>query len=320
MGGKAAIAIDLGGTFIKGGVISQTGEPLHTRDVPTGDLNFEAVCRHLADFVRELKHECPGYKFSGVGIGSPGGIHRDRATISQSPNFPTWKDAPLKASLADLGVEPLVLENDANVAALGENWVGSGRDVEHMAAFTLGTGVGGGVILNRTIWRGAWGMAGELGHITIYPDGPVCGCGNRGCLEALININAIITKAQQALDAGRAQILNRILATSGEALSPKNVYQAAGAGDESCRSIYENVGITLGIAIADVLNVLNLPLFVIGGGMSAVFDLLEPQIVAEVQRRAFRVPGENVRIAKAQLGNLAGLFGAARLVFQEFEP
>ena len=316
-----AVAIDLGGTYIKGGVVSPQGDLLHKEQIPTGDRGVEPVCVTLAGFIGALSRVVFEHHgtVAGVGIGSPGGIYNDRATVSQSPNFPDWTDVNLKEKLASRGIGNIVLENDANIAALGENWVGSGRDVQDMAAITLGTGVGGGIILARKIWRGTWGMAGELGHITIVPDGPACGCGNTGCLEALVNIDAINGYAQAAVDEGKAPVLRQIMQDESIRITPKAVFDAAKAGDADCLKISEKVATYIGIAITDLLNVLNLPLFVIGGGVSAAFDLLGPLIVREVRRRAYRVPGENVRIIRAELGNDAGLLGAARLVFQEAE-
>lgn len=321
MNDRCSIGIDLGGTFIKGGLIDLEGKIRIKDRIPTGSREFNDVCRTLSQFIKKLlqKAEMNQDRILGIGIGSPGGIRSDRATISQSPNFPTWKNTNLKRAMHKLGHENLILENDANTAALGENWLGSGSMFDDMAMFTLGTGVGGGVILNRKIWRGQWGMAGELGHLTIHLYGPVCGCGNRGCLESYLKSDAILNEARQMLQNNRALILANIVQSNLDKMTPKDVYEAAMQGDKDCLSLFEKLGRYLGVAIADILNVLNLPIFVIGGGIGSAFDLMEPSIRDEVSHRAFREPALSVQIAKATLGSDAGMFGAAKLVFLEME-
>lgn len=318
MSERHAIGIDLGGTYIKGGVIDSRGRVLFKDRIPTGNRDFHNVCETLSGFIGQLLSETDmnTERLEGIGVGSPGGIRNDHATVSQSPNFPTWKNVNLIEALADLGHRKLILENDANTAALGENWIGSGAEFDHMAMFTLGTGVGGGIILNRKIWRGQWGMAGELGHLTIDPNGPKCGCGNYGCLESYLKSDAIKEQAHILIKKDKAPILQTIVQSNFDKITPEVIYEAANQGDEDCQKLFGKLGRYLGIVIADILNVLNLPFFAIGGGIGAAFDLMKSSIFDEVSRRAFRDPAQAVQIAQATLRSDAGMLGAAKLVFQ----
>ncbi len=320
---KMAIAIDLGGTFIKGALVDRAGRIVSPTQTPTGkDLSPKAVIDRLVDVIQRLRavaEKDGGNTVIGVGLGCPGGVYRDRARVSQSPNFPQWRDVQLRGPLEERLGLPVVLENDANVAALGEQWLGVGRDVDSLVLLTLGTGIGGGVILNGRIWQGEWGMAGEIGHITVERDGPLCGCGNRGCLEAVAAGPAIVRRAKEAIARGEGRLLLQMLDGDIEKVTPLAVYDAARQGGAVCENILHEAAQYIGIVIASVLNVLNVPLFVIGGGISAAFDVLGPIIRQEVRARAYRVPGENVRIERAALGNDAGALGAGLLVFQEFD-
>ena len=318
---KFAIGLDLGGTFIKGCIISPDGEVLKKESIPTGSRDFNSVCNTLHQFainIGTIDGIFDAKSIIGMGIGSPGGIYNDRGTISQSPNFPTWKDENLKGALEALGHKNVIVENDANLAAFGESTRGRGKEFDDMAMFTLGTGVGGGLILNRKIWRGTWGMAGELGHITINPDGPVCGCGNYGCLEAYTKTDAIIELAIDILKQNRGASIKEMIGDDFDKITPKIVYDAAIKGDTDCKAIYGKIGEYVGIAIADLLNVLNIPLFVIGGGISGAFALMEQSMYAQVKKRAFREPANKVSIRPSMLGNESGMLGAAELALKEF--
>lgn len=318
----AALAIDLGGTNIKGAVVDREGAILYSQSVPTGsDLSPAAVIECLGRVIESLRNKAEnefGRKVVGAGIGCPGGIYRNRAVVSQSPNFPGWRDVNLRAGLEQRVRLPATIENDANLAALGEFYFGAGREVDSMILFTLGTGIGGGVILDGRIWQGAWGMAGEVGHITVEPDGPLCGCGNHGCLEALASGPAMVKQAKEAASLGAAPALVELMRGDLEALTPLKIYEAAKLGDELSLTILKRAGVNIGIVIASLLNALNVPLFVIGGGIGEAFDVMGPYIRDEVRARAYRVPGSLVRIEKAILGNDAGTIGAAMLAYQEF--
>ncbi|MCB9479358.1 MAG: ROK family protein [Deltaproteobacteria bacterium] len=315
-------AIDLGGTAIKSALITTKGEMVFHTSTTTGpDLSPETVVRLLDGVLDNLEsRRSPDMPPIGaVGLSVPGGITADRKTVTQSPNFPGWNDVPLVEQMAASRPIPVAMENDANAAALGEAWRGAGQGLSSLALYTLGTGVGGGLVLDGKVWHGAFGMAGELGHVTIEPEGPRCGCGNRGCLEALIQRDAIIADARRVLDEGRASRLAALVDT-GEELTPALVARAADDGCEASRGIYENVGRILGIAAAGLLNVLNMEMILVGGGIAGAWPLIEPALRREIHNRAFVIPARRVKIAPAMLGNDAGLFGAAKTAFELLTP
>jgi glucokinase len=320
---KFAAAIDLGGTNIKAALVDQDGFSYAPYFAPTGDDHSpEAVIGRLVEVVESLRAsaaEQEESKIIGVGLGCPGGVYPDRAVVSQSPNFPGWHDVNLRAPLEERLALPVLLENDANVAALAEYRLGIGRGVNSMILMTLGTGIGGGVILNGRIWQGTWGMAGEIGHITVEPEGPPCGCGSHGCLEALASGPALVRQAREGISRGEGHTLIRLVGGDIDAITPQKIYQAALLDEELSLKVLTQAAKYLGIVIASVLNLLNIPLFAIGGGIGAAFDFLGPRIRDEVRRRAYRVPAENVRIERAMLGNDAGTLGAGLLVFEEFD-
>jgi glucokinase len=197
---------------------------------------------------------------------------------------------------------PIVLENDANAAALGEMWMGAGRDVRDLVLITLGTGVGGGIVVGGKILHGYRGMAGEIGHMTIYPDGNPCGCGNCGCLEKHASATAIAAM-------GRMLLLGRDVTAA-------KVHQLATAGNADAMLVFESMGKALGIAIANLINIFNFPLYLISGGPLPAWDFFAPAMFFEIGKRSYTYKHSSARIEKALLGADAGLFGAAYLPFQ----
>ena len=321
MGRKAAIAVDLGGTAIKHGIVDSDGAFLSKEKVPTGsDLGFKAVSERVATVVARRIKDCErmGVVPLGAGVGIPGGLSADRETVTESPNFPEWRDVPFRRTLAEETGARVLIENDANLAALGEYWVGAGRSSDSLCMLTLGTGVGGGLILQGKIWFGADGMAGEIGHVTVLPDEPAWMRGGLSSLEALTSATAIARMGNEAARSGRSPPLASLLGEGRGDIRAKDVFDAAEQGDEAALGIFRETGKYLGIAIADLVNVLNLPLFVIGGGASPAMKYMEPVIHEEIKNRAFRVPAERAMVREAELGNDAGMLGAARLVFQAF--
>jgi glucokinase len=230
---------------------------------------------------------------------------------------------------------PIFLENDANVAALGENWLGAAKGNDDVCMITLGTGVGGGLVLRQRVWHGMTGMAGEIGHMTVDPNGPRCGCGSFGCLEAYASATAVVRMAREAIAGGQADQLKRTASDDAE-FSARSVFNLALQGDEPARQIFAKVGWALGIGLANLINLLNLRMYVIGGGVSAGWQAFAPTMFEEVFRRCFvyaaTVPDEiqgpqegasaelkplasarRTIITRALLGSDAGLYGAARL-------
>jgi glucokinase len=270
------------------------------------------------------KQKKAGGKLAGVGVGVPGIIDLGSGTLRESPNLPGWHDYPVREEIERRLGTRVLLENDANAAALGEKWLGAGRQVDDLCMITLGTGVGGGIILGGRIWHGMTGMAGELGHITVEPEGPRCGCGNRGCLEQFASAKAIGRMAREAAAGGNAPALARVAAKRG--FSSQTVCQLAESGDGAAQEIFSRAGRALGILVAALVNTFNLPLYVIGGGVAEAWEMFSPAMLAEARKRSFvyaatwsGASGPKTVITRAQLGSDAGLFGAARLAMMPDE-
>lgn len=331
-----AIGVDLGGTNLRIAAVDERGSLLEKVTLGTRvELGRERVISDMCEAVGALSAKLqPSANLLGIGIGVPGIIDMQRGMVRESPNLPGWADSPVRSEIeARLGTR-VVLENDANSAAFGEKWLGAARDVPDMAMLTMGTGVGGGIVLDGKIWHGMTGMAGEFGHITVEPEGHLCGCGNRGCAEQYASATAIMRMAREAIASGHAPGLKRA-ASSDPEFSAKAIYNLAIQGDEQARFIFRRVGHALGIVLAALVNALNLPMYVIGGGVSSAWEAFAPVIFHELHARsmvyaatnpadvltgtsgaAARVEpggGRKTIITRALLGSDAGLFGAARL-------
>ena len=321
-----AIGVDLGGTNLRIAAVDENAKLLEK--VTTGTAvarGRDHVIEEMCGAIRELtgKFKTAG-TLAGIGIGVPGIIDMETGMLHESPNLPGWHDYPVRDEIERrLGVR-VILENDANSAALGEKWQGAGREVASMGMITLGTGVGGGLVLDGEIWHGMTGMAGELGHITVNPEGPQCGCGNRGCVEQYASATAIKRMAVEAIASGKAPELGRAMKDDPE-FSAKAVYQMSVQGDAPAKEIFRRVGWALGVVVADVTNIFNLPMVVIGGGVSSAWEAFAPTLLAETEKRSFVYratrPGEgrpqrkSTIVTRALLGSDAGLYGAARLPF-----
>jgi glucokinase len=319
-----AIGVDLGGTNLRVAAVDDTGKLLEKvtsgTEVSKGrDQVIHGMTSEILALAAKFQHQG---KLAGIGVGVPGIIDMRTGMLRESPNLPGWHDYPVRDEIERRLKSPVILENDANAAAFGESWLGAARDHDSMCMLTLGTGVGGGVVLEREIWRGMTGMAGELGHINVEPDGPPCGCGSRGCVEQYASATAIVRMAKEAIAGGGAAALQRVAEGNVE-FSAKSVYLASVEGDESARAIFRKVGWALGIVIADLVNIFNAPMYVIGGGVSSSWDAFAPVMLEEVRKRSFvyratnpaetpTKPGTTI-VTRALLGSDAGLYGAARL-------
>lgn len=318
------IGIDLGGTSLRVGAFDDKMTLLTSRVMPTRVRSGpEAVLGDMAEAISSVLDEANG-SAGKVGLGSPGPLNLVTGTLGQLPNFPGWDFFPLRSSLEELIGIPVVLDCDANAAALAEWKMGAGRDerVNSMAMLTLGTGVGSGIILDGRIWQGIVGMGGEVGHISVNFDGPVCSCGGRGCLEYYTSATGIERSARAA--AAKSQgALGRLFA-NGEAVTARQIAELANAGDQEAQEIYSQVGRYLGRGLAGLVNTLDLPLYIIGGGVAAAWDLFAPEMfrtlrefsyvyrLGEPTQRDRRESGHPF-ITCATLGADAGLLGAALL-------
>ncbi len=314
---KCIIGLDIGGTAIKGALFADTGA-LTVRDEiasrhGSGAPGFmDSVC----EFVMTLSRRRP---VGAVGLGIAGVLDPDRATLIESPNMPELPGYPLKAELEKRLRCPVIIENDANAAALGELKAGTGRGHENFIFFTLGTGIGSGLILNSRLWRGEQGRAGEFGHVTVYPGGEPCGCGKRGCLEAHSSGTAIVRMAAAAARQSGGTVLRAYADTPGD-LTPELIYRHARAGDEICLDIFKSMARGLATAIAGVHTLLDICTFIVGGGVSGAYDLFCPMVLKEVDQRVFCSSRGRVRLLKAHLGNDAGVYGASYAARQAFTP
>ncbi|HLJ26284.1 MAG TPA: ROK family protein [Candidatus Angelobacter sp.] len=331
-----AIGVDLGGTNLRIAAVDAAGTVLEKISTDAAVARGrDYVLDEMCNSIRGLAAKLGGSgELTGIGIGVPGIIDRQTGLVHASPNLPDWRDYPVRDEIERRLRTNVVLENDANAAALGEKWLGIASQVDDMCMLTLGTGVGGGIVLRGKIWHGMTGMAGELGHTTVYPLGVKCGCGNYGCLEQYASATAVKRMAREAIDRGDAPELAAAMHQDPE-LSAKGVYQIAVQGDEPAHRIFQSVGQSLGIALASAINIFNLPMYVIGGGVSNAWDAFAPAMFDEVRKRSFVYTAtapkpdslriepigaeggapsrQSTIIARASLGSDAGLFGAARL-------
>ncbi|MDE0316919.1 MAG: ROK family protein [Candidatus Poribacteria bacterium] len=313
---KYSIGIDLGGTDIKAGLLAADGKLSCRMVVPTRvDEGAKAIAARIAQTICQVVEVAKNgvqKEIVGIGLGAPGLIIADSGIIHFSPNFPGWSDIPLldyvTAELDDLDL-PLYIDNDVNVMVLGEFHHGAGIGYENVVALTLGTGVGGGVVIDRKVYHGSWNTAGELGHTVVQPNGRKCGCGNHGCLEAYAGARHIVERAQQQIAKGRKTCLDP------EALTPKQIAEAATAGDKLALDIFSETGKYIGIALTSIAHILNPQIAIIGGGIAAAGEnLLFQHIREEFKKRAMDIP-DGMEIVPAKLGNDAGLVGAAMLAY-----
>ena len=314
---KHSIGIDLGGTDIKAGLVSATGEiscqvvrPTHVDAGPkavasriadaTGAVLVKAEKRHITDII-------------GIGLGAPGLIIAETGVVHFSPNFPGWTDIPLVDDVKKaLGSQifPVFMDNDVNAMTLGELRHGAGVGCQSLVALTLGTGVGGGVVIDGQVYHGSRNTAGELGHTIVEPNGRYCGCGNQGCLEAYAGAKNIVERTQEKIAAGRNTRL-----VSDASLTPKRIAEAAQGGDSLAVEIFAETGVYIGIALTSIAHILNPEVAIIGGGIAEAGErlLFEP-IRTELTKRAMDIPGM-MKVVPAALGNRAGIVGAAMLAF-----
>ena len=297
-----ALGIDLGGTNLRVAAFRPGGQMLDKISVLTNiAAGRDALIESIVRGIHQIEAARAGEDLLGIGIGVPGFILLEKGIITKSPNLPGLENFPIRDTLQDRLGSPVILENDANAAALGEKWQGAGRGVDDLVLLTLGTGIGGGIISGGKILHGYLGMAGELGHLTIEPDptrGARCGCGNTGCLEAHASATAIHRMAREA--------------GLGE-LTSHQVYDAAMAGSVPARAIFERMGQALGLGLALLINTFNFPLYLLSGGVLAAWDLYAPAMLEECRRRSLTFRQTDTQIDKATLGEEAGLYGAARL-------
>ncbi|PTM56630.1 ROK family glucokinase [Desmospora activa] len=310
---KCYIGIDLGGTSMKLGIVDENGKLLDKLEKPTrGEEGAETGLARMAEHARELAEMSgqPWSRVAGLGIGLPGFLDIERGEIIRLTNIP-WERVPVRTVLeAKLGV-PVVIDNDANVAALGEAWSGAGTGIGDIVCITLGTGVGGGVIVDGRLVHGVSGMAGEIGHICMEENGALCGCGKRGCVETIASATGMMRLVKEGLAAGRQSLLHQP-AQQGE-LNTRTLFAAAEQQDVLALEVIDRATDALGRLMA-ILSVVNNPAaFIVGGGVSRAGERLFTPLRQSYAQHALAAAARGVQILPAQLGNDAGMIGAAAL-------
>ncbi len=325
------VGIDLGGTTIRVGILDSDMKILGSRTLPTRVASGpEAVVGDMAEAVHSLLSclaaQGKPYAPIGIGIGSPGPINLRTGVLGLLANFPGWDGFPLRDALVQATGLPVILESDANAAAIAEWKLGAGKTtgLSSMAMLTLGTGVGSGLILNGEVWQGMFGMAGEVGHSTIVPEGLPCSCGSCGCLEMYASANGVIRLARAVAVSTYATAALRKLAGGRSEFTPLHVAKLAEAGDRSAQLAFDQLGDYLGIGIANLISTLDLPLIVVGGGVATAWPLFVDRMFKSVHdhslvyrlmapTQTLSIEQGHTFICQAVLGPSAGLLGAALL-------
>ncbi|MEP6923157.1 MAG: ROK family protein [Pyrinomonadaceae bacterium] len=310
---EIVLAADLGGTNLRMAAIDRDGVILYRtkRETPRGE-RAEDVLRAII----ETSHECQdAMQNQGVvkamAIAVPATINIEQGTLVNPPNLRALSGFRLTDALKDNLNLPIILENDANAAAVGEAWLGASKGFQSSICFTIGTGVGGGMLLNGKLWRGSTGTAAELGHVCVEPFGVPCGCGGHGCLEQYASATAVTRIARELEHQYPKTMLKGVLR-----LTASEVYEAGKQGDELALEVFRQQGFYLGIVVTALVNSLNPEIFVIAGGGAAGWDLFMPHVLEEVRSRSFRELPERTKIVRAALGDDAGILGAAKLAFE----
>lgn len=307
------IGVDVGGTTIKAGVVNDRGEVLGRAEVLTEpwrgqDEGLSRICEAAEGAAARAGVRAGEAR--AVGIATPGPLDLAAGVMLNPPNLKPWRNVPVRDHVARHFGLPTAFENDANAAALGESWVGAGRSARSLVLLTLGTGIGGGIVLDGAVFAGSHGHAGELGHTCIEVNGRPCGCGRRGCLEAYASATAVVARAEEALASGAVSSrLAQIRETEGE-LTARAVFEAAESGDAAAAAIVGQTAFNLAVGIVNAMHTVDPDLVLLGGGM-AVGDRFLESIRRHVRELAFEVPGRHTEVSYALLGAAAGFIGAA---------
>lgn len=318
---KKLLGIDLGGTTIKFGILTEAGEVQEKWAIETNIL--EGGKHIVPDIVASIKHRLDMYgltsdDFVGIGMGSPGAVNRDDKTVTGAFNL-NWKETQEVGSVIEkeTGI-PFAIDNDANVAALGERWVGAGANNPDVVFVTLGTGVGGGVIADGNLIHGIAGAGGEIGHMVVEPDtGFECTCGTVGCLETVASATGVVRVARCLAESYEGDSSIKAAIDNGEGVSSKDIFEAAQGGDNFANRVVDKVCFYLGLATANISNLLNPDSVVIGGGVSAAGEFLRSRVEANFKKYTFPQVRQSTQIKLAELGNDAGIIGAASLARTE---
>ncbi len=312
---KYAIGVDLGGTNIKIGIVSQKGKIINKTSLKTeADGGPAKVISQITKGINELLSKNKN-KIKGIGIGSPGVVSIKKGTVENPPNLPGWGKVKLAKLIEKKFKLPVYIENDANAAAIGEMILGNGKKYSSFVMITLGTGVGGGIIMNKKIFRGENGVAGEVGHMTINYNGDKCNCGSFGCIETFVGNHYLVKRVAKELPAHKESKIWNLINDDFNYLTPKIIQSAAEQNDEFAIAVIKEIGTQLGAALASVSNLLDISAFIIGGGVAGFGKILFDAIHQSLQERVLMSLRSRVKVMPAKLSNDAGIQGASALVF-----
>ena len=305
---KTYFSLDLGGTFAKFGLVTDQGEILKRGTFAVrSERGPDPILRDIISCFRDIKNGLsPDLRPCGLSVGVAGVVRPEEGILATAPNLPGWKNMPLAGILSQALMMEVRIENDANLFILGEWLAGAGRGFKNLVGLTLGTGVGGGLILDGRLWRGNFGSAAEIGHMIIEPDGRKCSCGSRGCLETLASATAVTRFAREAMAKGRP------CAYQGppEDITAKDLHDLALREDPLAIEAFEKAGWALGLGLTSIFNILGIEAAILGGGVSMAMDFIEPRLMLELSSRVLTVDPDEIRVSRAALGNDAALLGA----------
>lgn len=317
---KLLIGVDIGGTNIKLALMDRSARLKARKIFSTASFKGkDALIKRLAaeiDLI-VLENNASRKDLIGVGIGAPGAVDIRTGTVHYLTNIPNWREVALGDILKKKLSIPVFVDNDVNVMALGELMFGAGKGAKNMLCITLGTGVGGGLILNGSLYRGSTYAAGEFGHVPINIDGPKCKCGSRACVEAYVGNHYIIREVIAKIRKGEKTIIKNLVKGKLSEITPETIDEAARKGDRFAKSVWMDAGEKVGIGLAGVVNLLNVEKIVIGGGVAEAGRALFDTIRKTISERAMQLPAKTVKVVKARLGYDAGVIGAATLVLYE---
>lgn len=300
---KYSIGIDIGGTNLRIALISEEGKVIKKIKVPSGERILESLLDSIARIINS--------DVAGIGIGVAGLIDHEKGTVLRSPNLPAIEGINLVETLKERFKIPVAIENDANVAALGEKWLGAGKEFKNFVHLTIGTGIGGGVIYNEKLMN----ISAEIGHMVIVASGTPCSCGNNGCLETYASAKAILSKAINSLESGTESILRELYGGNFYRLTSEDIYTSALEGDGLSRTILREAGKYLGIGITNIINIFSPQAIVLSGGLIGAWNIYVQEAVKEASQRSFKILFDKTRIIPSILKDDAGIIGAACLAF-----
>lgn len=308
-----AIGIDIGGTNIKGALVSGTGSVLKRLTINT-PVNHPTTLEDIKEVLDSLIEKLMQDEVIGIGVGVAGIIDINQGILLESPNISALNGFPIRDDLEQKFSFPVIVDNDANLYAYGVKWIGVGKDIDTFLLFTLGTGIGGGIVYKGKLFEGP----AEFGHLVIEPEGKVCSCGNVGCLEAYTSGWAIVNKAIDLMGQGEKTNLRQYCRGNFYRITPEMIYKAALDGDTLSRSIFRDMGRYMGMGIGSLINLFGPQAVIIGGGLSGAWDLFVEEMNREVSRRAIRSIVKDVKILRSNLGEDGGAIGAAGLIFERY--